>query len=436
MSISNLTRKISYTANGTTKVFSFPFKIFAGSDLVITLLSPAGVVLGTYVYNTDYTVSINSATEGGFVTFVTAPVAGAGNTILIKRVMALVQPTTLPPVSQMNEKSIENELDRQIMIDQQQADDLTNQALLPGATGPQGATGPTGATGSQGASGVGPTGPTGPQGATGPNSIGSTGPTGPPGPAVTIGATGPSGPAGATGVGATGPQGATGPTGSTGSTGAGGATGPQGPTGPAGATGTQGPTGASGGGRLLSRSIFTGDGTWTKPPGCNAVVVELVGGGGNSSAFAYGGGGGGAEYAKKYISAPGATEAVVVGQGAPARNRNDSPASGTDSTFGSWATAKVGGNASGNTAGSGGTGGTGDILIPGGDGTAGNGTNAAGNGGGSHLGAAAAAILGTGSSKGTAGKNYGGGASGAQAASSDPGNTASANGIVIVWEYS
>lgn len=48
------------------------------------------------------------------------------------------------------------------------------------------------------------------------------------------------------------------------------------------------PLNLSAAGRLISMQIFTASGTWTKPSGCNAVKVTVVGGGGGGAAVANG----------------------------------------------------------------------------------------------------------------------------------------------------
>ena len=89
-----------------------------------------------------------------------------------------------------------------------------------------------------------------------------------------------------------GDMGNTGPTGPQGNTGAGvtGATGPQGVTGP------QGQTGAGAVHALVGVQVFVASGTWTKPVGCNHVVVEMIGGGGGGAGGVNGSAGGNSSF--------------------------------------------------------------------------------------------------------------------------------------------
>lgn len=199
-------------------------------------------------------------------------------------------------------------------------------------------------------------------------------------------------------------------------------------------------------GRLLRITTFTSSGTWTKGVGCNQVVCIVVGGGGNGgnggtpgTALGYsGGGGGGGGLSLRFVSAPGATETVTVGN------------AGGSSSFGSWASATGGGNGTNNAGststnyagGAGGTGSSGDINITGRAGKAGfNSANltsvalsAGGEGGDSPMGFGLGAPSPGINANGAAGGLYGGGGSGANGGGHTGG--AGANGVVIVYEYS
>lgn len=115
MSISNQTDKIFGTGDGVTTVFSFPFKIF--NDLAVYTIDTTqtpNITHGPLVLNTDYTVSINTVSEGGTVTFVTAPPL-AWQTLL-QRVEPFTQSLVLNTEGNLPAQQIENQLDLMTML--------------------------------------------------------------------------------------------------------------------------------------------------------------------------------------------------------------------------------------------------------------------------------------------------------------------------------
>lgn len=103
---------------------------------------------------------------------------------------------------------------------------------------------------------------------------------------------------------------------------------------------------------LIGITRFTESGTWTKPAGCNAVIVEVVGAGGggggvtgDAAAAAAGGGGGGGGFAAYYIvSGLGATETVTIGAGGTAgSSAAGNGGTGGTSSFGTFVSCTGGG---------------------------------------------------------------------------------------------
>ncbi len=216
---------------------------------------------------------------------------------------------------------------------------------------------------------------------------------------------------------------------------------------------------------LLARStrtvqvLTTATGTWTRPTGCRAIVVEMVGGGGgggygNSATgqAAVGAGGGGGAYAIKLFNSPAATVAYSCGAGGTAGVASSSTAGGAggDTTWDSPATVTAGGGAGGSGSSStttvggsaigaaGGTATGGDLNVPGGNGFPGivyGATVCIGGAGGSSR-------WGTGGNfraavnSGAQGTGYGAGASGAASTNnSDADGSTGTAGRIVVWEF-
>lgn len=128
MTIATSTNRVDYTGNGSTTVFSFSFRIFANSDLVVTSATPAGVET-TLVLGTDYTVSGAGSYNGGSVTLTTALTNGHALTIL--RELDITQDTDLRNQGSFFAETHEDVFDRQTMIMQQLQEQIDRSAKLP-----------------------------------------------------------------------------------------------------------------------------------------------------------------------------------------------------------------------------------------------------------------------------------------------------------------
>lgn len=200
--------------------------------------------------------------------------------------------------------------------------------------------------------------------------------------------------------------------------------------------------------------IFTSSGTYTKPAGLVAAIVEVCGGGGggggvaSSSGLGAGGGGGGASTMRRLLaSAIGATETVTIGAaGAGGDATGGDGGAGGTSSFGSLVDAPGGGGGGGATGvghdlgGLGGVPGTnGDVFFEGADG-AGNvyvssTLGIAGGGGPSRFGGGGRGRNSNSAGVGDAGGQFGGGGGGSYSTGSAHVGGAGFKGVVIVTEY-
>lgn len=112
MSLTNTnTRNDFTTANATTTVFAYTFKILDQTHILVYV---AGVLK---TLGTDYTVSGVGVSTGGNVTLTAAPASGVA--VALVRSVPYTQPTTLPTTGPLQPSSIETALDRMTMLIQQ-----------------------------------------------------------------------------------------------------------------------------------------------------------------------------------------------------------------------------------------------------------------------------------------------------------------------------
>ena len=120
MTVTTTTIKNSFSANGSTRAFSYTFKVFASSELKVFVRTDS---TGAESARTEGTGSANYAvtgvgeTGGGTVTFVTAP--ASGETVVIRRETAQQQQTDYQPADPFPAESHENALDKLTHITQE-----------------------------------------------------------------------------------------------------------------------------------------------------------------------------------------------------------------------------------------------------------------------------------------------------------------------------
>lgn len=108
MTVQVQTPGVAYVGNGVSTVFAYPFRVLDGADLTVKVNNV------TLVYNTDYTVDGVNNNNGGNVTFVVPP--PNLESIDIRRIMELIQPTDYRPYDPFPAETHERALDRLTML--------------------------------------------------------------------------------------------------------------------------------------------------------------------------------------------------------------------------------------------------------------------------------------------------------------------------------
>lgn len=122
MTVATTVNYVRTTANGAITAFDFTFPVFSSSEIeVYTIVRSTGVeTLKTLT--THYTVSLNSSSPGGTITFLSAPAATLD--VYIRRVVPYTQTADIPSGGNFPEEQIENQLDRLVMMIQQLAEEV------------------------------------------------------------------------------------------------------------------------------------------------------------------------------------------------------------------------------------------------------------------------------------------------------------------------
>lgn len=137
MTLSSTTNRNDATGTSSTNTYTYGFKIFLNTDLIVTVRSPAGVET-TLALTTDYTVTGVGVTAGGTIVLVNAAQAWltAGNLttgwhITIRRVVPLTQLLDIRNQGAQFQEVVEDELDKLTMEVQQNAETLSRAAVNP-----------------------------------------------------------------------------------------------------------------------------------------------------------------------------------------------------------------------------------------------------------------------------------------------------------------
>ena len=130
MTVTTTTNKVSFSANGSTTVFAYNFKIFADADLTVIIRAADGTET-TKTLTTHYTVSGAGSSSGGNVTFTSGNTPANGETVLIKRELDVTQSTDYVANDPFPAASHEDALDRLTMIAQQQTEQIGRSIVFP-----------------------------------------------------------------------------------------------------------------------------------------------------------------------------------------------------------------------------------------------------------------------------------------------------------------
>ena len=123
--IGDVRPRVQYLADGNLRTFDYPFAIFDEADLT--------VFLNETEQQAGYAVHGAGRSSGGSVAFDTAPAAGVR--ITLQRIVAVERSTDFQEGGAFRARSINDELDRQIAMIQQIADEAAR-ALTAGPTDP------------------------------------------------------------------------------------------------------------------------------------------------------------------------------------------------------------------------------------------------------------------------------------------------------------
>ena len=137
MTVENQTNKVTANGNDVATTFSFSPMVLpdSSSQLVVTKRDSSGVesTLSEGTSSTTYSVSVSSYPGTGSITY---PASGGtplatGESIVMKRVLTLEQQTDLENQGGYNPETQETQLDRLVMIDLQQQEELDRMFRLP-----------------------------------------------------------------------------------------------------------------------------------------------------------------------------------------------------------------------------------------------------------------------------------------------------------------
>lgn len=116
MTLSSIVNRISYSGNGSTTAFPFPYLFLNADDLCVIITDSNGNET-TQTITTDYNVTGEGVQSGGTVTMISAPATGEKLTII--REVDYTQSTDLQDNTDFQAETLETTFDRSVMMSQQ-----------------------------------------------------------------------------------------------------------------------------------------------------------------------------------------------------------------------------------------------------------------------------------------------------------------------------
>lgn len=127
MTVSDNYEPIRTVGNGSTTIVSFPWKIFDESEIIVSLIDTGATTnKALQTITTNYTVIINTTTDGGSITFLTAPPSTKDS--ILERAVANDQNTNIPDVGTITESQLEDAYDKGV-IQVQQVSEILDRTL-------------------------------------------------------------------------------------------------------------------------------------------------------------------------------------------------------------------------------------------------------------------------------------------------------------------
>jgi hypothetical protein len=126
--IGDVSPRIQYAATGSQTAFTYPFPVFADTDLEVYVDDDPKIIA------VDYAVAGAGNSSGGTVTFATAPADGA--VVTLRRKLAVQRTTDFQESGDFRAKTINDELDREVAFIQQVADGVGRSIRLSDADVP------------------------------------------------------------------------------------------------------------------------------------------------------------------------------------------------------------------------------------------------------------------------------------------------------------